>query len=47
MSNNTLGFLERVEVILDIVIGTEVWDWVVNWVGSLLLWVLVLVASSR
>jgi hypothetical protein len=46
VSNNTLGFLEGVEVILDIMVNTEISDWVINWIWVLLLWVLVLVASS-
>ena len=47
VSNNSLSDCQIIEVIVDILVSTEVWNWVVDFVASLLLFVLVLHSSRR
>jgi hypothetical protein len=46
MSNHAFGKLDGVEVVIDIVISTEVWYGIINIISQTLLFVLVLSASS-
>jgi len=46
VSDHTLGDFEIIEVIVDVLVSAEVWNWIVNLVASLLLLVLVLSAAS-
>ena len=47
VSNDILSNLNAVGVIENVIVNSIVWDWVVHWVSSSLLWVLVLGASGR
>jgi len=46
VTNHTFGSLERSKVVVDIIVGSKVWDEVVDVVSELLLLVLVLGATS-
>jgi len=44
---HSFGKLKRSVIINDISINSEVWNWIVDFISTLLLLVLVLIASSR